>query len=200
LRGGGGGGVGLDGEVDEDEFFGKGEGGDSVEQGARLDARARRLFGEAGGALEHLFEMLDLERLERPAGGQQRHDRLEDRRRHGGREIGELALAVAERLDPRAHPLGIVADCRTAALAHLGDAQRRCEDLAAAERSFAAAWRSLDEGSGDPLERANVMRMEALLRLALGETERGGRVSRSLGELAAAEETLRALGRKASRA
>jgi tetratricopeptide (TPR) repeat protein len=93
----------------------------------------------------------------------------------GGREIAELAVAVADRLDPEAHPEGFVADRRAAAQANLGNAQRLGEDLAAAERSFAQAWRSLARGSGDALERANVLRLEAGLRLALGDLEGGMR-------------------------
>jgi hypothetical protein len=101
----------------------------------------------------------------------------------GAREIAELAVAVAEHLDPRAHPQALAGDRRAAALANLGDAQRRCEELAAAERSFARAWRSLDEGSGDALERANVMRLEASLRLARGDRERGMRRLRSAASI-----------------
>jgi hypothetical protein len=118
--------------------------------------------------VEHLIE------LGRPGWGDDPHE---------ARERAEVARAVAERLDPRAHLPGLAGDCRTAALAHLGDVQRRCEDLAGAERSFAQAWESLDEGSGDPLERANLMALEAVLRLAQGETERGMRRLRSAASI-----------------
>src|SRR5260370_1005660 len=89
----------------------------------------------------------------------------------GARELAELGLAVADRLDARALPEGFAVDSRTAALANLGDAWRRCEDLPAAERSFAAAWQSLERGSGDPRARADLMRHEASLRLAQGDLE-----------------------------
>jgi|HubBroStandDraft_3_1064219.scaffolds.fasta_scaffold11865_3 tetratricopeptide (TPR) repeat protein len=102
---------------------------------------------------------------------------------HAARDLARLALAVADHLDPTAHPRALVADCRTAALAHLGDAERRCEDLAASQRAFALAWSSLHQGSGDARDRANLMRLEAALRFALGDRERGLRRLRSAASI-----------------
>jgi hypothetical protein len=161
----GGGGVGLDGEVDEDEFFGEGEGGDGVEQSARLDAGLGGGVGEPVGAREHRFEVLDLERLERPAGGEEGHGRLVERRRQaqaGVVVLEQSAVALDE------------------AVQHRGAA----EDAAAAQRPRAAA---LEEGevAGTELDGGGLgcHRSGVLVALGAGAREAAGeRVARGLGD------------------
>lgn len=70
--------------------------------------------------------------------------------------LAELALAVADRLEPRRYGAERVADFRAAALVALGTAQRLAGDRAAAERAAADARESLEEGTGDRLEDGSV--------------------------------------------
>jgi hypothetical protein len=61
---------------------------------------------------------------------------------------------TAERLPEGSYPDGLGHDLRGRALGALAGALRLDEQLEAARATLAMAWEALDEGSGDPLERA----------------------------------------------
>lgn len=82
----------------------------------------------------------------------------------GGWALAEVAVAVAERLDPRVFGEALVADLQALAWGVLATCQRRCGDLDTAERSLAVAGALLRIGGGDPLERARWLFLRAVLR------------------------------------
>jgi hypothetical protein len=83
--------------------------------------------------------------------------------------LAELALAVAERLDPEVYGEERVADFRTAALAILGDTRRRAGDFAGSRLAFNQARINLEEGTGDLLEEAGLLGGFVKLLCDLGE-------------------------------
>lgn len=87
----------------------------------------------------------------------------------GGLEACTLAVAIAERLPEGAYPDGLGHDLRGRALGALADALRLDEQLEASRATLAMAWEALDEGTGDPLERAGLLRVEASLEMSLGD-------------------------------
>jgi tetratricopeptide (TPR) repeat protein len=80
-----------------------------------------------------------------------------------------LALAIAERLAPAGYPAGLTGDLRARALGTLADMLRLDGRLADARKTMQRAWDALDQGTGDPLERAALLRLAANLELALGD-------------------------------
>lgn len=86
-------------------------------------------------------------------------------------QIAELALAAVETLDPAHYGEERIADCRTAALAALGNARRLASDFAGAESALQAAEGELSRGTGDPLEKAGLLSLRASLHKDLGEFE-----------------------------
>jgi tetratricopeptide (TPR) repeat protein len=78
-------------------------------------------------------------------------------------EIPRLALDIAEQLahGPGSH--GLANDLRARAWANLGNAYRIRSDFRAAEVALSTAESCLEEGSGDPLERARVLDFKASL-------------------------------------
>lgn len=95
----------------------------------------------------------------------------------GAASLAELALAVAERLDPEVYGEERIADFKTAALAALGDARRRAGDLAGARLAFHQARINLEMGTGDLLEEAGLLGGQVKLLCDLGEY---GRAAQSL--------------------
>ncbi len=87
----------------------------------------------------------------------------------GAAGLAELALAVAERLDPDVYGEERAADFKTAALAALGDARRRAGDLAGARLAFSQARINLEMGTGDLLEEAGLLGGLVKLLCDLGE-------------------------------
>jgi tetratricopeptide (TPR) repeat protein len=86
--------------------------------------------------------------------------------------IVELALRVAEILDPAA--VGgdeSATDLRAKGYGILGNARRLASDLAGARAAINEAWRLLEEGTGDPLERAQLLSFDASYIRMLGEYE-----------------------------
>jgi tetratricopeptide (TPR) repeat protein len=82
----------------------------------------------------------------------------------GSLELAEVAVAVAERVDARSFGETTVHDLEAMAWGALGNAHRRLGDLESAERALLVAGLLLREGSGDPLERARLLLLEAALR------------------------------------
>jgi tetratricopeptide (TPR) repeat protein len=86
-------------------------------------------------------------------------------------DIVRLAIVVAERLDPATLGEERVADLKAAAWAALGNAKRIAEDFEGARRAFNEAWRILESGTGDPMEEAHLISLEASYMKDIGEFE-----------------------------
>jgi tetratricopeptide (TPR) repeat protein len=89
--------------------------------------------------------------------------------------LAELALAVAERLDPEVYGEERICDFRTQALAALGDARCLAGDFAGARLAFSQARINLGMGTGDLLEEADLLGGLVKLLCDLGEYEKAGR-------------------------
>jgi tetratricopeptide (TPR) repeat protein len=87
---------------------------------------------------------------------------IQDPRR--GEELGRLALRVADLVDSRRYGTGQVQDLRARAWSHIGNALRLQSDPAAAEIAFERGWEHLELGTGDLLELAIFVDLEASLR------------------------------------
>jgi tetratricopeptide (TPR) repeat protein len=88
-------------------------------------------------------------------------------------EIVALALAVAELLDPAA--VGgqeAATDMRAKGWAILGNARRLASDLDGARQALDHAWRLHEQGTGDPLERARLISLDASWIRGTGEFEK----------------------------
>jgi tetratricopeptide (TPR) repeat protein len=81
-----------------------------------------------------------------------------------GEEMARLGLSLADRLDAGLYGADRIDDLRGRLWAYLGNARRLRSDLAGAEEAFASALRHLRRGSGDLLERAVVLDLQASLR------------------------------------
>jgi hypothetical protein len=90
-------------------------------------------------------------------------------------ELADLALTVATNLDPAVHGEERVADFRAAALAALGNARRLALDLVGSRVAFQQARLSLEMGTGDPIEEANLSTLLTHLLCDLGEYEKAAR-------------------------
>ncbi len=78
--------------------------------------------------------------------------------------LARLAVTVARLLDAESYPSGLVADYLARAWTRLAHAQRRASGLKACEASLRTAERVLEEGTGDPLERAELCHVRGMLR------------------------------------
>jgi tetratricopeptide (TPR) repeat protein len=103
--------------------------------------------------------------------------------------LAQTAAAVAEALDEESYGTACW-DMRARTLAHVGNAQRVSSDFRAAEKTFRAARKALDLGTGDPLELATILNFETTLRVrqrrfddALQLAEREIALSRRWGQL-----------------
>ena len=94
-------------------------------------------------------------------------------------DIVHLAVTVAEKLDPAVVGEKRIADLQASAWAALGNAKRVASDFEGAQRAFNEAWCILEKGTGDPLEEANLISLEASYMNDLGEFETA---EASLGE------------------
>lgn len=79
-------------------------------------------------------------------------------------ELTQLGVEIASRLDPAAYGGSRVHDLEARAWAALGNAQRIRSDFREAEKSFQRAERLLKLGTGDPVEKAQVLLLKASLR------------------------------------
>ncbi len=79
-------------------------------------------------------------------------------------ELARLGVEVAERLDGEAYGLARVRDMAARAWSTLGGAQRIRGDFHDAEGSFVRAEQRLKQGTGDLVEKANVLLLKASLR------------------------------------
>lgn len=79
-------------------------------------------------------------------------------------ELARLGVDVAERLDGRTYGEARVHDLSARAWATLANAERIRSDFRAADDGFAHARLLLRQGTGDPLEKARLLLLEASLR------------------------------------
>ncbi len=86
-------------------------------------------------------------------------------------QIAELALTVVELLDPARYGAARIADFRAGALAALGNAKRLASDFEGARKALGLAREELRQGTGDPLEEAHVLSLQASWHKDLGEFE-----------------------------
>jgi tetratricopeptide (TPR) repeat protein len=81
-------------------------------------------------------------------------------------DLADLAVTVAEGLEPAGVPLAVTEDLRARAWGVLADARRSRGDFSGAEKAFARAEERLTRGTGDLLERARLFDLLASLRNA----------------------------------
>jgi tetratricopeptide (TPR) repeat protein len=105
------------------------------------------------------------------------------------RDLAEMALTLAERLDPDVYGERSISDLTGRALSHLGNARRTLGDLAGGQECLTRARKSWQEGTGDPLDEAELLYFEAsMLRAnrrfdeALRRIRRSARLYRELGD------------------
>jgi tetratricopeptide (TPR) repeat protein len=96
-------------------------------------------------------------------------------------ELARLGVAVAERLDGATYGGTRVYDLAARAWAVLASAQRICGDFHAAEASFVQAEQQLKSGTGDLVEKAQLLLLKASLR---GNQQRFGEAFRLLDRVA----------------
>lgn len=115
--------------------------------------------------------------------------------------ITELAVDISLHVDPEEYTPELISDLRARALGYQANALRINSDLRSAERLLSQAFELLEEGTGDVLEQAELLRFQASLRCdqvrfrdaiklqrravrlyrRLGDTPMEGRASISLG-------------------
>jgi tetratricopeptide (TPR) repeat protein len=83
-----------------------------------------------------------------------------------------LALVVLDLLPTDRYKPALLNDLRVAGLAALGNAQRLAGLFEEAKQPIASAWELLEDGSGDPLEEANLLSIEASLWRDMGQLDR----------------------------
>jgi tetratricopeptide (TPR) repeat protein len=92
-------------------------------------------------------------------------------------DIVQLALLVAERLDPERHGREGIADLRAVTWAELANVRRLASDLQGAHRALSEALRIFEaEGSRNPLIRARITSLEASYLNDLEEFESAERI------------------------
>lgn len=102
-----------------------------------------------------------------------------ERRPHDPREaedLADLAVMVAEGLEPAAVPLRVMEDLRARAWGVLADARRSRGDFKGAEQAFARAEEHLARGTEDLLERARLLDLLAALRSSQGRFDEAVRL------------------------
>jgi tetratricopeptide (TPR) repeat protein len=87
-------------------------------------------------------------------------------------DLAYAAVAVTDLLSPAAYSSERIHDWQAGAWAVLGNAKRKAGDFSGAQEALRAAAESLEQGSGDPLEEANVLSMTASLLTDLGDLEK----------------------------
>jgi tetratricopeptide (TPR) repeat protein len=93
-----------------------------------------------------------------------------------GIDLVNLALAVLATLPAGKYSPNLLADYRAAAMGALGNAKRLAGFFEEARAALRSAWEHLDGGTGDPLEEANLVSMEASLCRDLGQLEQAAAI------------------------
>jgi len=86
-----------------------------------------------------------------------------------GVQAVRLALEVLDHLSSDRYSPALLADFRASALGALGNAKRLAGSFEEARLSFAEGWRALEGGTGDLLEEAHLLDLEASLFCDLGQ-------------------------------
>jgi tetratricopeptide (TPR) repeat protein len=86
-------------------------------------------------------------------------------------ELAELAIELAERVDPAVYGRSVVLDLKGRAWGFLGNARRVSSDRRGAEEALQLAQSLIDEGSADPLEQARLLDFRASLAADRGRFE-----------------------------
>jgi tetratricopeptide (TPR) repeat protein len=89
-----------------------------------------------------------------------------------GIDLVNLALEVLELLPEERYGPALLNDFRGAGMAALANARRLAGFFEESKQAIEGAWEHLDNGSGDPLEEANVLSIEASLWRDLGQLDR----------------------------
>jgi tetratricopeptide (TPR) repeat protein len=76
-------------------------------------------------------------------------------------DLASLALEVAESLTPETYGANFLNDLKAQAWAYIANSRRIRSDLRSVEQTFEIAQRLLDRGTGDPIERAQVLDFRA---------------------------------------
>jgi tetratricopeptide (TPR) repeat protein len=86
-------------------------------------------------------------------------------------DLAHLALTIAELLDPQVYSDAATHDYRTQACTCLGNTKRLVGDFRGAQECLSSAEALLQEGSGDPLDKASLISIRASLLTDLGSLE-----------------------------
>jgi hypothetical protein len=86
----------------------------------------------------------------------------------GARELAELGLDLATRIEPPPGAMGLAADLEARAWACIANSHRLSGEPRRAALAFRQAEARLAEGTGDPLAEAEILRLRALLAEARG--------------------------------
>lgn len=89
-----------------------------------------------------------------------------------GIEMVSLALAILDLLPKDRYRPALLNDFRVAGTAALANAKRLAGFVEEAKQAIASAWQLLEDGTGDPLEEANLLSIEASLWCDQGHLER----------------------------
>lgn len=87
------------------------------------------------------------------------------------RDIGDVAVALAEGLDPVFYGPALLEDMKARAWCYLANSRRLLSDLRGSEAAFEAAEAHLAQGTGERLERARLFDLKASLRTHQGRYE-----------------------------
>ncbi len=98
-------------------------------------------------------------------------------------ELAELALGVAKSLASNDHGEERTADLRAAAWIAIGDARGHLRDANGAWDALDCAQEALEEGTGDPLDKADLETLRARLLKAAGRDEEAARATQRAGNL-----------------
>jgi ElaB/YqjD/DUF883 family membrane-anchored ribosome-binding protein len=98
-------------------------------------------------------------------------------------EMADLALAVARALSPAEHGEERTADLRAAAWMALAEARNHLGDSDGAWDALHCAEEALEDGSGDPLDKAELEQLRARLLKAEGKDEEAVRAERRAANL-----------------
>jgi tetratricopeptide (TPR) repeat protein len=146
-------------------------------------ARIQRERGEAAAAVEALLALPPRERQEALRGESRWQtlavcDELIDCSFRAGFHdparavlLAEMAIELAERVDPAIYGRSVVFDLKGRAWGYLGNARRVSSDRRGAEEALGLAQSLVDEGSADPLEQARILDFKASLAADRGRFE-----------------------------
>jgi tetratricopeptide (TPR) repeat protein len=110
-----------------------------------------------------------------------------------GERLGLLALEMVDMLDPSWYGERMLEDARARCWMVIGNARRVASDLEGAEESFRTAAALLRAGTGDPVEKAQLMTYKACLRRAQRRLDEAvGLFRRSVSIFLAAQDHQRA--------